>query len=154
MSLSIGGENLPFTMQAEVGHMTMEDAVASGLFDMPDEPGMVRIPVTLNVRIPHSVLYPPASPSDTSPSPTDTPHAVPAAVAVGPASATTRKPSRHRTSPAASSHRPRLRPNAATSAPSWTSCTRHAAHARPMGHRSSSCRRKSGRQSAARTAAS
>ncbi len=43
MGLSIGGESIPFTMQAEASRMTIEEAVASGLFDMPDEPGMVRI---------------------------------------------------------------------------------------------------------------
>jgi hypothetical protein len=33
-------------VQAEISHMTLEEATASGLFDLPDEPGMVRIPIT------------------------------------------------------------------------------------------------------------
>ncbi len=34
--LSIGGESVAFTIQAEAGHMTIDEAVASGLFDIPD----------------------------------------------------------------------------------------------------------------------
>ncbi len=75
MSLSIDGENLAFTMQAEVGQMTMEEAIASGLFDLPDESDMVRIPVSLNVWLPNSILYPPAPPPE--PSPTDSTLGVP-----------------------------------------------------------------------------
>ncbi len=74
MRLSIAGEDIPFTMQAEIGHMTMDEAIASGLFDLPDEPGLVRIPVSLNVFIPNSVLHPPPPPRA---SPTDTAHGVP-----------------------------------------------------------------------------
>ena len=39
--------------------MTIDEAIASGLFDMPDEPGMVRIPISLNVMIPNHLLWPP-----------------------------------------------------------------------------------------------
>ena len=62
--LSIGGESIPFTMQAEVGHMTIDEAIASGFFDLPDEPGMVRIPITMNVMIPLHLLYPPEPESE------------------------------------------------------------------------------------------
>ena len=57
--LSIDGESIPFTMQAEVGHMTIDEAIASGLFDLSDEPGMVRIPISMNVLIPNHLLFPP-----------------------------------------------------------------------------------------------
>ncbi|WP_428390676.1 hypothetical protein [Lichenicoccus sp.] len=46
LNLSIGSDSIPMTMRAEIGHMSIEEAVASRLFDLPDEPGMVRIPVT------------------------------------------------------------------------------------------------------------
>lgn len=59
--MSIGGETLAFTMQAEVEPATLDQA-ASGLLDMPDEPGMVRIPVTINVLIPDHLLHPPQPP--------------------------------------------------------------------------------------------
>ena len=58
-AMSIGGESIPFTMQAEVSHMTIDEAIASGLFDMPDEPGMVRIPISINVMVPNHLLWPP-----------------------------------------------------------------------------------------------
>lgn len=61
-SMSIGGENIPFTIQAEARHMTMDEAIASGLFDMPDEPGMVRIPISISVMIPDHLLEPPRPP--------------------------------------------------------------------------------------------
>lgn len=59
MEMSIGGERIPFTMQAEASQMTIEEAVASRLFDMPDEPGMVRIPISMNAMIPGHLLQPP-----------------------------------------------------------------------------------------------
>ncbi len=62
--MSIGDESIPFTMQAEISHMTLEEAIASGFFDLPDEPGMIRIPVTINVEIPLHLLYPPQPPED------------------------------------------------------------------------------------------
>ncbi|WP_428377503.1 hypothetical protein [Lichenicoccus sp.] len=49
--MSIGGESIPFTMQVEVSH---EAPAADAL--RPDEPGMVRIPITLNVMIPSHLL--------------------------------------------------------------------------------------------------
>ena len=58
-AMSIGGESIPFTMQAEVSYMTIDEAVASGLFDLPDEPGMVRIPISIEVMIPNHILWPP-----------------------------------------------------------------------------------------------
>ena len=45
--MSIGGESIPFTMQGEVSHMTLDEAIASGLFDMSDEPDVVRIPISI-----------------------------------------------------------------------------------------------------------
>ena len=62
--MSIDGESIPFTMQAEVGYMTIDEAIASGLFDLPDEPGMVRIPISINVLIPDHLLFPPEPPED------------------------------------------------------------------------------------------
>jgi hypothetical protein len=59
MEMSIGGDRIPFTMQAEASQMTIEEAVASRLFDMPDEPGMVRIPISMNAMIPGHLLQPP-----------------------------------------------------------------------------------------------
>ncbi len=44
--------------------MTIDEAIASGLFDMPDEPGMVRIPISINVMIPNHLLWPPQPPED------------------------------------------------------------------------------------------
>ena len=61
-SISLGSETVPFTMDAEIGHMTLDEAIASGLFDLPDEPGMVSIPVTMQVAIPGHLLQPPSSP--------------------------------------------------------------------------------------------
>ena len=51
LTLSIGGERIGSTMQAEIERMTPEEAVASGLFDLPDEPGMVRLPVTIELPL-------------------------------------------------------------------------------------------------------
>nr|WP_321984915.1 hypothetical protein [uncultured Lichenicoccus sp.] len=51
-AIFIGGESIPFTMQVEVSH----EATASDLTRMPDEPGMVRIPITLDVMIPSDLL--------------------------------------------------------------------------------------------------
>ena len=59
LSMSIGGETIPMTVQAEASHMTLDEAAASGLFDMPDEPGLVRIPVSVTVMIPAELLQPP-----------------------------------------------------------------------------------------------
>ena len=55
---SIGDESIAMTMQAEASHMTLDEAIASGLFDIAEEPGMVRIPITLNVMIPGHLLQP------------------------------------------------------------------------------------------------
>ena len=60
MTMSLGSESIPMTIQAQIGHMSLEEAVASGLFDLPDAPGMVRIPVAVHVTIPHALLKPPA----------------------------------------------------------------------------------------------
>ena len=57
--LSIGGDAIPFTMQGQASQMTLEEAVASGLFDVADEPGMVRIPISIDVMIPDHLLEPP-----------------------------------------------------------------------------------------------
>lgn len=51
-----GGDSLPMTIQAEVGHMSLEEAIASGLFDNPDQPGMVRIPVTIQLKLTRELL--------------------------------------------------------------------------------------------------
>ncbi|WP_428393929.1 hypothetical protein [Lichenicoccus sp.] len=56
--LSLGDGSIPFTMQAEIEHTTLDEAIASGLFDVPDGPGMVSIPVTLQVTIPNHLLQP------------------------------------------------------------------------------------------------
>lgn len=61
-TMSLGGESLPFTMQAEARHMTIEEAVASGLSNRPDEPRMVRTPITIEVMIPSNLLQPPEPP--------------------------------------------------------------------------------------------
>ena len=59
MSLSIDRETIPFTMQAEVTHMSIKAAYAAGLFEeMPDEPGMIRMPVVIHMTIPNHILYP------------------------------------------------------------------------------------------------
>ena len=50
-SLPIDSEAVSMTVQAEIEHMTQDEAIASGLFDSPDEPGMVRIPVTIHVAV-------------------------------------------------------------------------------------------------------
>ena len=51
--LSIDGMRIPFTMQAEVTHMSIEAAYAAGLFEpMPDEPGMIRMPISLECSSP------------------------------------------------------------------------------------------------------
>ena len=55
-AISVGGESIAMAMQAECVHLTLDEAVASGAFDMPDEPGWVRIPVTIHVMIPGEVL--------------------------------------------------------------------------------------------------
>ena len=59
---SIGGERISMTMQAEFDHHTLDQAIAAGLLDMPDEAGMVRIPITIFVTIPGEVLQPPNAP--------------------------------------------------------------------------------------------
>lgn len=64
---SIGDESISMTMQAEVGHMTLDEAIASGLFDIAEEPGMVRIPITLNVMIPGHLLRPAGQAADHGP---------------------------------------------------------------------------------------
>ena len=51
LTLSLGGEGIGFTINAELEHTTIEEAVASGTFDLADEPGMVRIPVTLHLPV-------------------------------------------------------------------------------------------------------
>ncbi len=33
--MSIGDESIPRAVQAEIGHMTLEEAIASGFFDLP-----------------------------------------------------------------------------------------------------------------------
>ncbi len=53
---SLGDESISMTMQAEASHMTLDEAIASGLFDIAEEPGMIRIPITLNVMIPGHLL--------------------------------------------------------------------------------------------------
>ena len=55
-AVSGGGESFPMTMQAEFQHLTIDEAVASGVFDVPGEPGWVRIPVTIHVMIPGELL--------------------------------------------------------------------------------------------------
>ena len=59
LSMSIGGEAIPMTVQAEASHMTLDEAMASGLFDTADEPDLVRIPISMNVMIPAELLQPP-----------------------------------------------------------------------------------------------
>ncbi len=56
LSLSIGGERIPMTMQAEVESMTPEQALESGLFDLPDESGMVRFPVSIQLEMTSELL--------------------------------------------------------------------------------------------------
>ena len=51
LTMSIGDASIPMTMQAQVAHMSLDEAIASGLFDLPDEPGMVRIPVTIHLAL-------------------------------------------------------------------------------------------------------
>ena len=51
-------------MRCRLRSATFEEAIASGFFDLPDEPGMIRIPVTINVEIPLHLLYPPQPPKD------------------------------------------------------------------------------------------
>ena len=63
-AVSIGGESITMTMQAECEHLTLDEAIASGVFDMPDEPGWVRIPVTIHVMIPGKVLEGIAGPEE------------------------------------------------------------------------------------------
>ncbi len=60
LTMSLGGEGVPFTVQAEGRQMPHDEAVASGLLDLPDEPGMVRMPISINVMIPGHLLQPPA----------------------------------------------------------------------------------------------
>ncbi|WP_428391266.1 hypothetical protein [Lichenicoccus sp.] len=60
LTMSLGGESIPMTIQAEIGHMSLDEVVASGRFDLPDVPGMVRIPVMVHVTISHALLHPPA----------------------------------------------------------------------------------------------
>ena len=57
-SISLGDEEIPCEMQVELAHMTLEEAIASGLFELPDEPGTVQIPVTVHVSIPNHLLWP------------------------------------------------------------------------------------------------
>ncbi len=51
-----GSDSVPMTIRAEIGHMSLEEAIASGLFDNPDEPGMVRIPVTIHLALTPELL--------------------------------------------------------------------------------------------------
>lgn len=63
--LSIGGMRVPFTMQAEATHVSIEEAYAAGLFEpIPDEPGMIRMPISLEVFLPYEVLNPPLPPPE------------------------------------------------------------------------------------------
>ena len=67
LSMSVGGEAIPMTMQAEASHMTLDEATASGLFDMADESDLVRIPISVNVMIPAELLQPPKPPPGQDP---------------------------------------------------------------------------------------
>ena len=49
--LSIEGGRIPMTMQAEVEHLTEDQAASSALFDLPDKPGMVRVPVVIHLPV-------------------------------------------------------------------------------------------------------
>ena len=60
LAMSLGGEGVPFTVQAEGSRMSQGEAAASGLLDLPDEPGTVRFPISVNVMIPGHLLQPPA----------------------------------------------------------------------------------------------
>ncbi|TLU71526.1 hypothetical protein [Lichenicoccus roseus] len=52
-------ESIPFTMQAALRLLTVDEAAASGTADPADEPAMIRFPVTVNVIVPTHLLYPP-----------------------------------------------------------------------------------------------
>ncbi len=67
LTMSLGGESMAFTVQAEGSRMSLDEAVGSGLFELPDEPGMVRIPISLSVTIPGHLLQPPAADADARP---------------------------------------------------------------------------------------
>ncbi len=67
LTMSVGGESVAFTAQAEGSRMSLDEAVASGLFDLPDAPGMTRIPVSITVMIPGHLLQPPAAPAEPDP---------------------------------------------------------------------------------------
>ena len=54
--MSLGSEHIPMTMQADASRMTIDEAAASGLFDVPDEPDMVRIPISVSVMVPWHLL--------------------------------------------------------------------------------------------------
>ncbi len=51
LSMSMGSESIPISIQAEIEHAALDEATASGLFDMADEPGMERIPVTIHLPV-------------------------------------------------------------------------------------------------------
>ena len=55
--ISLDDAGIACEMQLELEHMTLDEAIASGLFDLPDEPGMVQIPVTVQVSIPNHLLW-------------------------------------------------------------------------------------------------
>ena len=60
LTMSLGGESVPFTVQAEGSRMSLDEAVGSGLLELPDEPGMERFAVSINVMLPHHLLQPPS----------------------------------------------------------------------------------------------
>ncbi len=51
LTMSMGSESIPISIQAEIEHAALDEATASGLFDMADEPGMERIPVTIHLPV-------------------------------------------------------------------------------------------------------
>ena len=59
LTMSLGGESVPFTVQAEGSRMSLDEAVGSGLLELPDEPGMERFAVSINVMVPGHLLQPP-----------------------------------------------------------------------------------------------
>ena len=58
MHATFGTERIPVTIEAEVGQMTFDEALASGMFDDPGVPGAVRIPISVQVAIPTHLLTP------------------------------------------------------------------------------------------------
>ena len=61
-SISLGDEEIACEMQVELEHVTLDEAIASGMFELPDEPGTVQIPVTVHVSIPNHLLWPTPKP--------------------------------------------------------------------------------------------